>query len=186
LHRTKVPFVRYGVASPGAVRHDPPVTGGLSQEARRRRLGRYGVDAPAVPAALGGSGLVLLVVGIVVLATAGADSAVGVVLVVWALVAGVFLVGSAAIYLHTTLRGKFAVWADILDRLGLRGGEHVLDMGCGRGAVLLLVAQRLTGGRAVGVDLWRSVDQSGTPRRPPGRTRGPRASPTAWSCGRAT
>src|SRR5262249_40568224 len=36
-----------------------------------------------------------------------------------------------------------------------------LDMGCGRGAVLLMAAQHLTTGRAVGVDLWRSVDQSG-------------------------
>jgi len=34
-------------------------------------------------------------------------------------------------------------------------------MGCGRGAVLLMAAQRLTTGRAAGVDLWRSVDQSG-------------------------
>ena len=34
-------------------------------------------------------------------------------------------------------------------------------MGCGRGAVLLMAAQRLTTGRAEGVDLWRSVDQSG-------------------------
>ena len=34
-------------------------------------------------------------------------------------------------------------------------------MGCGRGAVLLMAAQHLTTGRAVGVDLWRTVDQSG-------------------------
>jgi arsenite methyltransferase len=27
-------------------------------------------------------------------------------------------------------------WERILDRLGLRGDERVLDMGCGRGAVL--------------------------------------------------
>ena len=34
-------------------------------------------------------------------------------------------------------------------------------MGCGRGAVLLMAAQHLTTGRAIGVDLWRSFDQSG-------------------------
>ena len=34
-------------------------------------------------------------------------------------------------------------------------------MGGGRGAVLLMAAQHLTTGRAVGVDLWRSIDQSG-------------------------
>ena len=63
--------------------------------------------------------------------------------------------------LYTSLRGKFVVWAELLDRLALRGDERVLDLGCGRGAVLLLAAQRLTTGRAVGVDLWRKSDQSG-------------------------
>src|SRR5262249_16006784 len=62
---------------------------------------------------------------------------------------------------YTTLRGKFVVWAGLLDQLGLRGDERILDMGCGRGAVLLLAAQHLTTGRAVGVDLWRARDQSG-------------------------
>jgi ubiquinone/menaquinone biosynthesis C-methylase UbiE len=72
-----------------------------------------------------------------------------------------FLLAVLGFYLHSTLRGKFVVWADLLDKLGLRGDERILDLGCGRGAVLLMAAQRLTTGRAVGVDLWRSVDQSG-------------------------
>jgi ubiquinone/menaquinone biosynthesis C-methylase UbiE len=68
-----------------------------------------------------------------------------------------------AYYLHGTLRGKFLVWAKLLDRLELRGDERILDLGCGRGAVLLMAAQHLTAtaGRAVGVDLWRWGDQSG-------------------------
>ncbi|WP_249713842.1 class I SAM-dependent methyltransferase [Rhizomonospora bruguierae] len=37
----------------------------------------------------------------------------------------------------------------------------MLDLGCGRGAVLTSAARLVPGGRAVGVDLWRSVDQSG-------------------------
>jgi arsenite methyltransferase len=53
------------------------------------------------------------------------------------------------------------VWAELLDRLRLRGDERILDLGCGRGAVLLMAAQHLTTGRAVGVDLWRTFDQSG-------------------------
>jgi ubiquinone/menaquinone biosynthesis C-methylase UbiE len=72
-----------------------------------------------------------------------------------------FMSAVLGFYLHSTLRGKFVVWADLLDELNLRGDERVLDLGCGRGAVLLMAAQRLTTGRAVGVDLWRSVDQSG-------------------------
>ena len=53
------------------------------------------------------------------------------------------------------------VWAKLIDRLNLRGDERILDLGCGRGAVLLLAAERLTSGRAVGVDLWKKTDQSG-------------------------
>jgi arsenite methyltransferase len=77
----------------------------------------------------------------------------------WLVVA--FILGLEAFHLSFTLRGKFALWADLLDRLSLRGDERVLDLGCGRGAVLLMAAQQLTTGRAVGVDLWRTADQSG-------------------------
>jgi ubiquinone/menaquinone biosynthesis C-methylase UbiE len=75
--------------------------------------------------------------------------------------AALFILAILGFYLYTTLRGKFMVWAELLDQLNLRGDERILDLGCGRGAVLLMAAQRLTTGRAVGVDLWRSVDQSG-------------------------
>lgn len=68
-------------------------------------------------------------------------------------VAGVVLLANAAVYLHTTLRGKLRVWERELDRVGLTGDERVLDLGCGRGAVLIAAARRLTTGRAVGADL---------------------------------
>src|SRR5262249_39758476 len=80
---------------------------------------------------------------------------------VWTLFAALFILAILGLYLHATLRGKFVIWAELLDSLNLRGDERILDMGCGRGAVLLMAAQHLTTGRAVGVDLWRSVDQSG-------------------------
>jgi arsenite methyltransferase len=63
--------------------------------------------------------------------------------------------------LYASRRGKFVVWADLLNQLALRGDEQILDLACGRCAVLLLAAQHLTTGRAVGVDLWKSKDQSG-------------------------
>jgi SAM-dependent methyltransferase len=63
--------------------------------------------------------------------------------------------------LHTSKRGKFLVWADLLNELNLRGDEKILDLGCGRGAVLFLAAQHLTSGTAVGVDIWNKADQSG-------------------------
>jgi len=63
--------------------------------------------------------------------------------------------------LYTSRRGKFVVWPAIVDGLSLRGDERVLDLGCGRGAVLLIFARRLRTGCAVGVDIWRMRDQSG-------------------------
>jgi len=73
------------------------------------------------------------------------------------------LVTNAGVHLHTTWRGKFRIWDRELDRLGLRGDEAVLDLGCGRGAVLIAAATRLPTGRATGVDRW-TMDQSGNSR----------------------
>jgi SAM-dependent methyltransferase len=76
----------------------------------------------------------------------------------------VAMLGVAASYLYSTGPGKLSVWKELLDELGLRGDEHVLDIGCGRGAVLVLAAHRLPRGRATGVDIWRLRDQTGNTR----------------------
>jgi SAM-dependent methyltransferase len=76
----------------------------------------------------------------------------------------VFFLGNALTFLHTTRRGKFLEWERILNGMNLRGDERVLDLGCGRGAVLTAVARRLPAGRATGIDVWSTRDQSGNAR----------------------
>ena len=113
-----------------------------------KRNGRYGIDAPYAPALmiLGAA----ICVGLIVFAH---------LVQLWITV--VILLGLAMVYLHTTRRGKFQVWHTLLAGAGIRGDERLLDLGCGRGAVLLMAAGYLPQGHAVGVDIWSAKDQSG-------------------------
>lgn len=116
-----------------------------------RLPGHYGIDAPYVPA--------IMAVGAVVSAGLAATST-GSNRAWWAVWA-IVLLSSVGSYLYATFRGKFVLWREITDDLGLRGDEQILDVGCGRGMAMLTVAGALTDGRATGIDLWRSQDQSG-------------------------
>src|SRR4051812_44832149 len=120
----------------------------MTAPAHPRRRGSYGIDAPYAMAAVAAVIVLYLVLAILSRRVMG-------------FVAVGFMSAFVAWHLHFALRGKFVVWSGLLDGLGLRGDERILDLGCGRGAVLLLAARRLTAGRAVGVDLWRGADQSG-------------------------
>ncbi len=42
----------------------------------------------------------------------------------------------------------------LLDQLPIQGNERILDIGCGRGLLLIGAAQRLTTGKAIGIDIW--------------------------------
>ncbi|MGP4096006.1 class I SAM-dependent methyltransferase [Nonomuraea sp. KM90] len=118
-----------------------------------KRHGSYGFDAPWALAGLLFGAIVLLGLAAVsfVLDVLAAGLAF--------LFGGLYTLASAASHVYTTRRGRFAVWAEELRRLS--GDERLLDLGCGRGAVLLLAAERLEHGRVTGVDLWRSRDRSG-------------------------
>ncbi|OBH26947.1 methyltransferase [Mycobacterium sp. E342] len=77
--------------------------------------------------------------------------------------AAVGIASSAALYAYATKVGKFVVWDRVLDDLRFAGDETVLDLGCGRGAVLLAAAKRLPRGRAIGVDLWHADQTDNSP-----------------------
>jgi ubiquinone/menaquinone biosynthesis C-methylase UbiE len=57
--------------------------------------------------------------------------------------------------------GKVAERDKLLNRIQWRGDERVLDVGCGRGLVLVGAARRLDKGSAVGIDIWQEEDLSG-------------------------
>jgi SAM-dependent methyltransferase len=113
---------------------------------------RYGVDAPAFPAVLAVAGTACWLAARRWRPGRTATTAA---------VTGTVLLANTGIYLHTTLHGKLRIWRRELDLADLKGDERLLDLGCGRGAVLVEAAKRLPRGQAVGVDLWSAKDQSG-------------------------
>jgi arsenite methyltransferase len=130
-----------------------------------RPRGRYGVDGnySLIPAPVVLCGYLLLCFAAAALAgllLAARQTLLGLV----AAVVAVALVATGVGVWRFSRRGKFEVWARLLTGIGLRGDERVLDLGCGRGAVLLTAAKLVPRGSVVGVDIWRA-DQTGNSMR---------------------
>ena len=68
--------------------------------------------------------------------------------------------GMGCFMLYTSLISKVRGREALLDLVKWSGSEQVLDVGCGRGLLLIGAAHRLTTGHATGVDLWIQKDQN--------------------------
>lgn len=111
----------------------------------------YGIDAPGVIRnfALGAGALFALAI---VLPPTPASMAR------WT--ASIFLLEGGAM-LSYALFGKFRHRDRLLALHPWRGDELVLDVGTGRGLLMIGAAKRLATGKAVGIDIWNSEDLSG-------------------------
>src|SRR5215471_2580498 len=117
----------------------------------------YGLDAPSLVRGFLIGGLVLLAVGLaLVLLSTDWLTAVGSITFTF----GVIFTSEGLLMIWSSRYGKLRARDRLLDGLGLTSQEHLLDVGCGRGLLLIGAARRLPKGRAVGVDLWSQVDLS--------------------------
>ncbi len=129
----------------------------------------YGLDAPKVVRNLLLAGaLGLLIWGTAALKLWSGELVVGpiagVVLrfpAVGALWPGAGCTAMALWMLWSSKVGKVREREGILDRIAWTGSERVLDVGCGRGLMLIGAAKRLTTGKATGIDIWQAEDLSG-------------------------
>jgi arsenite methyltransferase len=71
------------------------------------------------------------------------------------------LLAPAGLMLLYALHGKFGHRDRMLAFHAWRGDEQVLDVGTGRGLMLVGAARRLSTGRAIGLDIWNKEDLSG-------------------------
>ena len=121
----------------------------------------YGIDAPAVLKSMLTRGGLFVAFGLLIWfmnRVAVPRRALGMLYVLGAI--GVVYLAVAVVMLWSSRVGKLSVRDRLLDSLALRGDEKVLDVGCGRGLLLIGAAKRLTGGRVTGVDIWSSEDLS--------------------------
>ncbi len=79
---------------------------------------------------------------------------VGIPLWAGALALGLYLAVMEAGMLHYSLMGKLRLRDRLLRSIRWSGHERVLDVGCGRGLLLVGAARKLTDGTAMGVDPW--------------------------------
>lgn len=127
----------------------------------------YGIDAPGIRAAMliaGAAGLAIAAVAGLALTRfnwvppsfAVAGIAVGLIAATYGFFMGGYMTYASRV-------GKLRTREMLLDAAAAMrtwtGHEAVLDVGCGRGLMLIGAARRLLTGTAVGIDLWRAEDQ---------------------------
>lgn len=126
----------------------------------------YGIDAPFVIVAFGVSGLLLIMMLVIAYHySSNFNPVVFYVLASIVSIASLYCGLVAIMMLLSSLYGKKRVINELLDSLQLRDGEQILDIGCGRGMLLIEAAKRLRNGKVVGIDIWRQEDQSNNSAR---------------------
>lgn len=107
----------------------------------------YGIDAPTVVRNLLLGGILL--------------SGLSLIFKLPLLWSGIALIITGCIMLSASLFFKQRLRDRVIASLNLRGGEQVLDVGCGHGLMLIGAAKNLTTGKATGIDIWQKEDQAG-------------------------
>ena len=67
----------------------------------------------------------------------------------------------AAKFVFYVRHGKLRLRDHLISMIAWRGDETVLDIGTGRGLLMIGAAKRLTTGKSVGTDIWRQFDMAG-------------------------
>jgi arsenite methyltransferase len=122
----------------------------------------YGLDAPKLVRRFAVRGAFLIAFAVVLfLANRNTSPGTAQALAAMVVCIGVGFFITAGFMVWSSRVAKLKLRDRILDGFSWRGDETVLDVGCGRGLLLIGAAKRLKTGKATGVDIWQSDALSG-------------------------
>jgi len=126
----------------------------------------FGIDQPGAIIQLTAAGLITIVTGFIVAFTIfRKDLALGAVFLFGMPVGGALILAVAASLYWSSRLGKPREVERLMKEIPWGGAEIAVDVGCGRGLMMISAASRLDQGLTVGVDEWKSGDQSGNDPR---------------------
>ncbi len=121
---------------------------------------QYGIDAPDLLRFFIGAGTGSLVILIAVLLMSVLNLTLKIIVVSLLGLATSYFLGMGCLMLFYSKVTKLQDRDYLLNLVTWSGNELVLDVGCGRGLMLIGAAKRLVSGKAIGIDLWQEKDQA--------------------------
>lgn len=120
----------------------------------------YGIDAPGLVRFFFIAGTVALVICLVAILSSILGQIPKIIVGVLFGIGATYLLGMGCFMLYFSKVEKLKEQEKLLNLVRWSGQELVLDVGCGRGLMLIGSAQRLSSGKAIGIDLWQQQDQA--------------------------
>ena len=105
----------------------------------------YGMDAPYIVRVLGVSGMFFCIASLLLFIF---------------LFIGLLLITLAFLMLYSSKIGKCRQRDKLINSFNIKGDETILDIGCGKGLLLIAAAKKLISGKAIGIDIWNNLDLS--------------------------
>ncbi|NBQ39184.1 MAG: class I SAM-dependent methyltransferase [Alphaproteobacteria bacterium] len=122
----------------------------------------YGLDAPAICYGMFGIGIFGMLVSI--LSSVFLAGYLLLALEIVAVMATAYGLGMGSYMVWSSRIGKLRTCEILMNQIDnvrkWNGDETVLDVGCGRGLLVIGAAKRLKSGKSFGIDIWKSEDQS--------------------------
>ena len=120
----------------------------------------YGIDAPGLVRFFFIAGATALTIFLVVLLSSVLGQIPKIIVAMLSGIAATYFLGMGCFMLYGSKVMKLKDTENLLNLIQWSGSEFVLDVGCGRGLMLVGAAKYLTSGKAIGIDLWSQQDQA--------------------------